>query len=120
MQYILYLYLRMFNNSIFTFERSIPLQTVKHKIGEKYSQAQQYISQLYNRCRMLVFLRHVSTHFLSHPQALHNVRLITVKYLRKCVRDLIFIRFQLFLKYILSVLFRQTDTVSRSDLGRTL
>jgi hypothetical protein len=61
---------------------------LKHKIGEKYSQAQQYILQLYNCHRMLVFLRHVSTHFPSHPQTLHNLRLITVKYLRKCVRDL--------------------------------
>jgi hypothetical protein len=62
---------------------------VKHKVGEKYSQAQQYILQLYNFHRMLIFLRHVSTHFPSHRQALHNLRLITVKYLRKCVRDLI-------------------------------
>jgi hypothetical protein len=42
---------------------------VKHKIGEKYSQAQQLF---YNCHRMLVFLRHVSTHFPSHPQALYN------------------------------------------------
>jgi hypothetical protein len=62
---------------------------VKHKIGEKYSEAQQYTLQLYNFHRMLVFLRHVSTHFPSHPQVLYNLRLITVKYLRKCVRDLI-------------------------------
>jgi hypothetical protein len=29
---------------------------------------------------MLVILRHVSTHFSSHPQALLNLRLFTVKY----------------------------------------
>jgi hypothetical protein len=62
---------------------------IENKTGEKYSQAQQYILQLYNCHRMLVFLRHVSTHFPSHPQTLRNVRLITVKYLRKCVRDII-------------------------------
>jgi hypothetical protein len=61
---------------------------VNNKTGKKYSQAQQYIVQLHNCHRMLV-LRNVSTHFPSHPQALHNLRLITVKYLRKCVRDLI-------------------------------
>jgi hypothetical protein len=36
---------------------------LNHKIGEKYSQAQQFIVQLYNCHRMLVFVRHVSTHF---------------------------------------------------------
>jgi hypothetical protein len=75
---------------IFTFVQSIPLRTVKHKIGEKYSQAQQYILQLYNCHRMLVFLRHVSTHFPSHPQALHNLRLIshrlTVSVLLKLIK----------------------------------
>jgi hypothetical protein len=47
---------------------------------EKFSQAQQYILQLYNCHSMLVILRHVSTHLPSHPQALLNLRLFTVKY----------------------------------------
>jgi hypothetical protein len=45
--------------------------------------------QLYICHRILIFLRQVSTHFPSHPQALLNLRLITFIYLRKCVRDLI-------------------------------
>jgi hypothetical protein len=57
--------------------------------GGKVQSSTTTISQLYNRRRMLVFLRHVSTHFPSRHQALHNLRLITVKYLTKCVRDLI-------------------------------
>jgi hypothetical protein len=55
------------------------------KVGEKYSHAQQLF---YNCHRMLVFLRHVSTHFPSHLQALHNLKAITFNYLRECVRDL--------------------------------
>jgi hypothetical protein len=52
----------------------------KHPPGYASGQAQQYILQLYNCHIMLVFLWHVSTHFPSHPQALHNLRSITVKY----------------------------------------
>jgi hypothetical protein len=35
---------------------------------------------LYNYHRMLVIVRHVSTHLPSYPQTLLNVRLFTVKY----------------------------------------
>jgi hypothetical protein len=51
--------------------RCAPLQ---YKIKEKYSQAQQYIFQLYKCHRMLVFMQHVSTHSPSHPQVLHNLK----------------------------------------------
>jgi hypothetical protein len=62
---------------------------MKHEIAEKYSRAQQlfYNYAIVIRCNF--FPRRVSTLFPSHPQALCNLRLITVKYLRNCVLDLI-------------------------------
>jgi hypothetical protein len=81
-------------------QASVRRPLVNNKIGERFSQSQQYIIQLYNCRRMLVILRHVSTHFSSHSQTLLKLRLFTVKYMIARLRsDLLYNNWNTFYQF---------------------
>jgi hypothetical protein len=63
---------------IFTLGYSIPLRISKQNMRELQSSATIYFTII--QLSFDVILRHVSTHLPSHPQALLNLRLFTVKY----------------------------------------